>query len=46
MAETQEVTSHDSRRRKLEGVITSDKMMKTVVVLVTTACAPSSTRST
>ena len=36
MAETQtETTSHDSRRRKLEGVITSDKMMKTVVVLVT-----------
>ncbi len=35
MAETQAVTSHDSRRRKLEGVITSDKMMKTVVVMVT-----------
>ena len=34
MAENQ-TESHDSRRRTLEGVVTSDKMQKTVVVLVT-----------
>lgn len=36
MAETQQAeTEATSRRRKLEGVVTSDKMQKTVVVMVT-----------